>query len=450
MEARMLTHNCHAYTRRNLLKLGAALPTLAVAVDPLPAWALQATPSTPSHSQHAAIAELVAGNSVFALDLYAVLRDTVVGNLLVSPYSISQALAMTYAGARGDTATQMQDVLSFTLPQPALHEAFAALNADLIARGNADASEGDPERPRTLAIANALWLEQTYPFDPAYTAALAPAYGPALHQADFAHRPEEMREEINSWVEDHTEDRIQDIVPADAIDEGTIFAIVNAIYFYGAWRRGFDPADTADDAFHLLDGTAVTVPFMVQQELLPYIQGEGYRVIEFPYAGSDFALTIVLPDAGRFDQVEAELDAGMLEAAAAQLAWAEVRAYLPKFELTFGTIDLKETLKTLGMVDAFDRFEPGQADFTGMVVESALVPPQMPPMIGFVLHQAFIGVSEEGTEAAAATVVTGSPVGAPAPVEPIEVRIDRPFLFAIRDTVTGTLLFLGRMLNPSG
>jgi serpin B len=421
----------HRPTRRDALKLAAALP-LARLAGPLPAWAGQATPAPVPDT---AIAELVAGNTVFALDLYAALRDTVDGNLLISPYSISEALAMTYAGARGETAVQMQDVLAFTLDQPQLHEAFGDLNVDLAARGNPEAGS-DTEDARTLAIANAIWVEQTYPLVPTYTALLERYYGSALHQADFVHRPEVTREEINTWVEDHTEDRIQDIVPPGAIDEGTKLVLANAIYFYGAWQSAFDPADTRDEAFTRLDGSTVTVPLMYQVAELPYAFGDGWQAVELPYAESGLALTVILPDEGRFDEVEASFDGDMLDTAIGQLVEREVHAYLPKFELEFGTIELKDMLKAMGMVDAFDGM---RADFTG-AAEKGL-------FITRVLHKAFIGVDERGTEAAAATVVI---MGSPTAMAPLEVRIDRPFLFAIRDTATGTLLFLGRVLDPSG
>jgi serpin B len=388
------------------------------------------------------IPTLVDGNTTFAFDLYGELRDDSEGNLLFSPYSVSQALAMTYAGAEGETATQMADVLSFTLPEPALHEAFSGLNADLVERGTA---EDDPEigqTARALHLANGLWGEQTFPFSEDFIAELAQDYGAGLQQTDFINAPEAARQEINGWVAEQTEERIQDIVPEGKITPATVLVLANAIYFYGGWEYPFEPIDTYDHDFFLLDGTTVSVPFMSQQEFLPYLRGNGFQAIEFPYAGSDFAITVILPDEGQFDTVEQGIDPAILNAAIEQLAPTDVRVYLPKFEFTFGTISLVDALQALGMTDAFDPF---RADFAGMIEETAADKGSL--CISDVLHKAFISVDEEGTEAAAATVVImGTPI---ATVPQAEVRIDRPFLFAIRDTRTGTLLFLGRVMDPS-
>ncbi len=385
---------------------------------------------------------LAAGNTAFALDLYAALRqDAGGGNLLFSPYSVSQALAMTYAGADGETATQMADTLSFALPQPALHEAFSALNADLIARGNAEANEDESETARALRIANGLWGEQTYPFNPSYNAEIEQYYGAGLQPTDFANAPEEARQEINGWVADQTEDRIKNIVPEGAITPETRLVLANAIWFYGGWRDTFSPNSTEDGEFFLDDGTTVSVPFMYQWTALPYARGDGFQAIELPYAGSGFTFTVILPDEGQFAAFEEELDANALGAAIDHLSSTDVRIYLPKFEFEFAT-SLAQTLQSLGMTDAFD---PSRADFSGMVEGT----PPAPLVIGDVLHKAFISLDENGTEAAAATVVIAPDGAAPDETEPIEVRVDRPFIFAIRDTQTGSLLFMGRVTNPS-
>lgn len=385
--------------------------------------------------------DLVTGNTAFALKLYAALRQDADGNMLVSPYSISQALAMTYAGAKGETATQMAEVLSFTVPQPALHEEFSALNADMITRGNAEANEDNTETARALRIANALWGEQTFPFNPDYDAQIEQYYGAGLQPTDFANAPEEARGEINDWVADQTEDRIENIVPEGSITPDTRLVLANAIWFYGGWAETFSEDSTEDGEFFLTDGSTVTVPFMYNWTHLPYAHGNGFQIVEFPYQGSGFTFTVILPDEGTFDTFEENLDPAALNAAIAQLSTTEVRVYLPKFEFEFGT-SLAQTLHALGMEDAFN---PDRADFTGMVDGT----PPAPLYIGDVLHKAFISVDENGTEAAAATVIIMEAGAAPAEEDPIDLRIDRPFLFAIRDTQTGTLLFLGRVTNPS-
>lgn len=398
--------------------------------------------SARAFAQEDGASDLAAGNTAFALDLYAAVRQNADGNLLFSPYSISQVLAMTFAGAGGETAAQMAETLSFGLPQPALHEAFGALNTDLVARGTAEDDPENAQTARALRIANALWGEQTYPFSPSYNGQLEQYYGAGLHQSDFIHAPEETRGQINDWVAEQTEDRIQNIVPEGVITSGTRLVLANAIYFYGGWSTPFEPSDTEDGEFILRDGTTVTVPFMYQRDDLRYARGDGVQVIEFPYAGSGFSFTVILPDDGEFDAFEEGLGTETLNAAISHLTYTEVKVYLPKFEFEFGA-SLAQTLQTMGMADAFD---PKRADFTGMVDGT----PPGPLSIGDVLHKAFIGVDENGTEAAAATIVeVGVGSAAPDETEPPEVRIDRPFIFAIRDTQTGTLLFLGRVMNPS-
>jgi serpin B len=395
-------------------------------------------------AQEEAIPDLVAGNSQFALDLYGELSQATDGNLVFSPFSVSQALAMTHAGAEGPTAAQMADTLSFGLPEPGLHETFSALGIALVARGT---DEGDPEQgvsAKALHIANALWGEQTYPFADSFSDRLASDYGAALQETDFVGAPDAARDEINDWVADQTEERIQDIVPEGAITPDTRLVLANAAYFYGAWQETFDPGATSDEEFNLLDGSTVPVPLMFQQTELAYVQGDGYQIVELPYDRSGLAFTVILPDEGQFEAVESRFSEIALDGGFDHLDWTEVRLYLPSFQFEYAA-GLGDTLQAMGMTDAFD---PDLADFTGMIDGE----PPGPLSIGDVLHKAFISLDEEGTEATAATVVIMVEGAAPPsdPVEPVEVRIDRPFLFAIRDTESGTLLFLGRVLSPVG
>jgi serpin B len=404
---------------------------------------LLSTPmSAAAFAQDDDTAQLVTGNTAFALNLYAAIRqDAGDANLLFSPYSVSQALAMTYAGAEGETATQMAETLGFTLPQPLLHAVFSNLNTDLITRGNGEANEDEGEVARALRIANRLWGEQTYPFSPVYTAELERYYGAGLQPTDFAGAPEEARGEINDWVADQTEDRIENIVPEGAISPDTRLVLANAIWFYGGWLETFSPESTEDGDFFLTDGTTTTAPFMYQWSDFPYARGDGFQVIELPYSGSGFRFTVILPDEGEFVSFEENLAPAALNTALGQLESTEVQLHLPKFEFEYGT-SLADILHAMGMTDAFD---PTLADFTGMVEGT----PPAPLFIGDVLHKAFISLDENGTEAAAATVIIMEAGAAPPEEEPIELRIDRPFLFAIRDVQTGTILFLGRVTNPS-
>jgi serpin B len=392
-------------------------------------------------AQNDATPQLVEGNTAFALDLYGSLSNDASGNLLVSPYSISQALAMTYAGASGDTAIQMADTLQFTLDQSTLPAAFQTLNGDLVARGTADATEyGDPAR--SLHIANGLWSEQTFPFSPEFSQELAEYYGAPLQPADFKNDPDGVRAAINAWVADHTEGKIDGIVPEGALTPDSRLVLANAIYFYGGWLHTFDERATADDDFHLADGSAVSVPFMHQQQELSYTDAGDFQMVELPYQGSGFTFTVILPDEGQFDAVESGLDTATLDTALAQLASHKVDVYVPKFEFD-SSASLAQTLAAMGMTDAFD---PNAADFSGMLGADA---PE-PLVISDVLHKAFISLDEEGTEAAAVTaVIMAAGAGAPSEEQPIEVRVDRPFIFLVRDSQSGAILFMGRVMDPS-
>ncbi len=389
------------------------------------------------------ISDLVAGNTAFALNLYAAMRHGADGNLLFAPYSISQALAMSYAGASGETAAQMEETLSFKVAQPALPEAFSTLTSDLIARGTAEDDSGEGRPVGALLLANALWGERTYPFNPSYDAEIERYYGAGVHESDFLNAPEESREQINEWVAEQTEDRIPAIVPEGAITPDTRLVLANAIWFSGRWSRTFDPDATRDGDFFLLDGTTLTVPFMVRSIQTQYARHDDVQVIEFRYEESGFAFTVILSDEGRFEAFEEEFDADELNAAIRLLASTHLMVHLPRFGFESSAV-LTQTLQTMGMVDAFD---PRRADFTGMVDGT----PARPLSISDVLHKGFISVDELGTEAAAATVALVASISGEATLgEPFEVRIDRPFIFALRDTQTGTLLFVGRVLNPVG
>lgn len=382
--------------------------------------------------------ELSEGISAFAFDVYRKLGQDNSENIVFSPYSIWQALAMICAGARGRTAQQIADALFFKLEKPALHYHLVRdLYADLVKRGNIKGISANDSWTTTLRIANALWVEQTFPFNSEYDTLIKQYYGGSLQRTDFANAPEDARQQINDWVAAQTAGRIQNIVPEGEISPITRLMLANTIYFYGSWRRCFDSFNTRDHDFHLLDGTTTSAPFMCQGFDLPYTQDEGFQIVEFPYEGSNFTFTVIMPDEGQFEAIASELDANKLNKAIYKLRSTEVLVYLPKFKFGVGT-SLAATLRSLGVVDAFDE---ATADFTKMI-EGTL--PQ-PLSISDVRHKVFICVDENGTEAAATTLSWAS-YGIP--VKRIEVRIDRPFIFAIRDPRTGTLLFLGRVMNP--
>jgi len=376
---------------------------------------------------------LVEGNTAFAFDLYQVLREQD-GNLFYSPYSISLALAMTYAGARGETAQQMTDTLHFLLNQDRLHPAFNWLDAELASRGE-DAQGKDGERFR-LNIINAIWGQKDYEFLSDFLDVLAENYGAGLRILDFINETEESRLAINQWVSYQTESRIKDLIPQDAIDAQTRLVLTNAIYFNAAWEDPFDEDMTSDGPFYLLDGGQVTVPMMEQAEFFGYTEGEGYRAVELPYDGGELSMLILLPASGNFTAFEEGLQAQQVYDIISDLQLTGVALTMPRFEFD-SEFSLEDTLAEMGMPDAF--VYP-IADFSGMTGRLEL-------FIWGVVHKAFVAVDTAGTEAAAATagIVAPSP---PPPESPVEVTIDRPFIFLIRDIETGAILFVGRVLNP--
>jgi serine protease inhibitor len=388
---------------------------------------------TPPDTPPDEIQTLVDNNNTFAFDLYRSLHANAQGgNLIYSPYSISLALAMTYAGAGGETESQMAQTLHF-LPQEQLHPAFNALDLQLAERGKAQSEE---ETPLQLNIANAVWAEQTYPFLQGFLDTIALNYGAGIRLADFINQYEAVRREINNWVSDQTEDKIKDLIPEGVLDSDTRMALVNAIYFKGDWLHPFDADSTQDAPFHLLDGSEVTVPMMNQDTFIPYAKGDGWQAIELAYQGETAAMDIILPDEGRFEEVDSSLDYETASAILSNLQPISATLALPKFkfESEFG---LADQLKALGMSNAFD---PNKADFSGMSDRNDLY-------ISAVIHKAFVAVDEKGTEAAAATAVIVGVTSAP--VFDVTLTIDRPFIFLIRDIPTGQILFVGRVLNPA-
>jgi len=389
------------------------------------------SPSVPESDQDA----LAEGNIEFALDLYQVLREEE-GNLVYSPHSISVALAMVYAGARGDTEQQMAEVMHFDLPQEQLHPAFNWLDLELAQRGSGTADE--EEASFRLHIANAIWGQQGYEFLPEFLDTLAENYGAGLQLLDFGN-PERARITINNWVADQTEDRIQDLIPPGVIDSLTRLVLTNAIYFNAIWDEPFDPLATHPEAFYLLNGDEISVPMMRQTEDMGYTEGAGCQAVELMYEGREVSMVILLPEAGELEAFEDMLVSDRLDdimLGGGRLPTREVALTMPKFEFE-SAMSLRDSLQALGLEYVFS----GSADLSGMTGNREL-------LISSVVHKAFIAVDEEGTEAAAATAV--GLAGSAAPEElPIQVIVDRPFLFLIRDIETDTILFIGRVLDPS-
>ncbi|HEY55224.1 MAG TPA: serpin family protein [Dehalococcoidia bacterium] len=378
------------------------------------------------------LATLVEGNSAFAFNLYQALRGEE-GNLFYSPHSLSLALAMTYAGARGETEQQMADTLGFILPQNQLHPAFNSLDLELARRG--EGAQGNDGEGFRLNIVNAIWGQKDYEFLSEFLDLLAENYGAGLRVLDFISQPEQSRITINNWVSDQTEGRIEDLIPQGLIDALTRLVLTNAIYFNASWQYPFPEDMTENGPFFLLDGGEVTVPMMRQAESFGYAEGSGYQAVELLYDGGELSMVILLPQAGDFEAFEESLDAQQVAEIIGNLELRQVALAMPKFEFE-SEFSLGQTLSAMGMPIAFS----SAADFSGMTGNREL-------FIAEVVHKAFVSVDEAGTEAAAASAVV-MPLSIP-PETPVEVTIDRPFIFLIQDIETGAILFVGRVVNPS-
>ncbi len=368
----------------------------------------------------------VTGNTAFALDLYAKLR-TEDGNLFLSPYSISTALAMTRAGANGQTAAEMDKVLHFTLPQDRLHPAFAALGKKI----NGD---DDKKRGYQLSAANALWGQMGYGFSPDFLKLIQSSYGGGFREMDFAGATEDARQTINAWVEKETRDKIKDLLIKGDLTENTKLVLTNAIYFKGDWASQFKKDRTHDEAFHLTADKNVNVPMMHQEGSFPFYYGETMEALELPYAGGDLSMVLLLTrqEDGLAD-LEKALTHRNLETWLGKLHKVEeLEVGIPKFKMT-SRFELKDTLSEMGMPTAFS----DAADFSGFTGGPNGL------HITHVIHKAFVDVNEEGTEAAAATAVVTDDKAPP------RFFADHPFLFLIRDTRNGSILFLGRVADPT-
>jgi serpin B len=384
------------------------------------------TPTSAAPVPPADEAAVVKGNNEFAFNLYARLRDKE-GNLFCSPESISTALAMTYAGARGETAEQMAKTLHFTLAQERLHPAFHALIGTL--------NGGQKKRGFELRLANALWGQQGFDFLPAFLKLTHQNYGAGLREVDFRGNTEATRRTINAWVAKETQEKIKDLLKPGILDTNTRLVLTNAIYFKGDWEQQFKKGLTRVEPFHLSAGKEVKAPLMHQTADFRFLDGGSFQALELPYKGKQLSMVVLLPKkVDGLAELEKNLTAARLTQWLGKLHEQEVIVTLPKFKAT-SEFSLGDTLSAMGMPLAFT---PGMADFSGMNGSRNL-------FIQAVVHKAFVDVNEQGTEAAAST---GVAVGlASAPIR-TEFRADHPFVYLIRDTHSGSILFLGRMANP--
>jgi serpin B len=368
----------------------------------------------------------VEGNTAFAVDLYVRLRSQQ-GNLFFSPYSISTALAMTYGGARGETAQQIAKVFHFRGDAQEAARDFSLIDARLLASA----------KDCQLYTANALWGQKGFSFRPPFIQLNKEFFHAGLNDVDFAHATEVARQTINQWVADHTKDKIQDLLQPGVLDSTTRLVLTNAIYFKGNWAHPFDKQRTQNEDFHVSPSQTVTVPTMHDRRHFNYVQMDGLQALELPYSGDDaFSMVILLPQKpDGLAGLEQKLNTTNLTNWLRALRNREVIVSMPRFRTTV-EFQLNKALAGLGMPAAFD---PAKADFSGMSEQDKL-------FLSAVVHKAFVDVNEEGTEAAAAT---GAVVAlASAPAEPPVFRADHPFVFLIRDRSSGSILFLGRITNP--
>ncbi|QTA87324.1 Serpin domain-containing protein [Desulfonema magnum] len=379
--------------------------------------------------------ELTEGNSVFAFDLYQALRDRD-GNLFYSPYSISMALAMAYAGSRNETGQQMKSTCHFTLSRERLHPAFNALDIELATRGRT--AEGQDGEGFRMNIANSLWAQKDYAFQQDFLDTLALNYDAEMRLLDFVRFPDESRIIINNWVSEKTESKIKDLIPPP-LSPDTCLILVNAVYFNAAWEAPFSVEHTDDKPFYLSDGTSLTVPMMLQKNDFNYGEDKDYQGVELMYDGGEMSMVILVPRAREFEEFEKSLDNIRVREILYDFEPKKIILEMPRFTYASESVSLKDTLGQMGMPAAFSY---SAADFSGMDGTLYL-------FIGDVLHKGFVSVDEKGTEAAAATAITG-PGSGPDASEPLELTIDRPFIFFIRDIQTHTILFIGRILNPVG
>ncbi len=369
------------------------------------------------------VQEVVNANNQFALELYSELNKNNQENIFYSPYSISAALAMTYEGAKGKTADEMKSVFHFP-ENSILRSNFASIYNEI--------NKGD--KSYQLKTGNALWVQQDYPFLEEYTSNVEKYYGGKAANLDFISKTEESRETINNFIEEQTNNKIKDLLPQGSLNSMTRLVLTNAIYFKGNWEWQFDKSDTNEQDFKITENNVVQVPMMYMdpdKATFNYADAEDLQILEMPYKGDEISMLVLLPT-GNLDSIN--LTTEKLTEWKAEMKETKLDAiYFPKFE--FDTkYTLNDYLSDLGMPIAFDS---QSADFSGMTGKRDL-------FISFVIHQAYVKVDEEGTEAAAATATGMMTSAAPRNV----FRADHPFIFIIQEKATGNILFLGKVVDP--
>jgi serpin B len=370
----------------------------------------------------ATLAKRITRTNDFAVELLHRLADSD-DNLIVSPHSVVTCFGMAYAGARGRTERQFADVLGFNYPQQGFHSVLKQLN-ELLAG-----------RPGTyLSIDNACWGADSLYILPAYIDTLSAAYGVDVEFLDFGNQPEESRQAINQWVKNHTWGYIDDLFPPDSFDDNTYLVLANAMTFMAEWLRQFDPQFTSPGSFTRLDGSTVTADIMPGEELVGFYDGDGYMAMGKLFKGEKFSMVFILPDEGLYKSFEATFTVAVFDSIVGHLDNRYITFEIPKFRF-YSNFDLVGTLHDMGLIDAFS---PGVADFSGMDGTD-----DGTPWVDQVVHKAYIQIDEWGTIAFAGTGMEFT-VGVH---DNFDAR--RPFIYVIYDIETGTILFMGRVLDPT-
>jgi serpin B len=408
-----------------LLSLGLLAPVLCgCGQDYTSIGSSQARDTSPSTAD---VAQLSSDDASFAFDLYrAQVGADSTSNVFYSPYSISVALAMTFAGSGGNTASQIASAMHFTLPPAQLDAAFDAVDLALTSRQNIK-----------LAIANSIWGQKTLTYGAPFLATLAVDFGSEVRGVDFISAPTQAANAINGWVADQTSGKIENLFAPGSLDTSTRVVLVNAIYFNANWQTKFDPSKTVQGTFTKLDGSTVN-PSMMTNAYISLLAASQptYTAVDIPYDGGELSMLVVMPNGDEFTSIEAGLSGDFLTGVITGLAQTSVALELPKFTLSGASVSLKPALTTLGIMDAFD---PTTANLSPMVTDEQL-------FIQDVVHQAYVSVDESGTVAAAATGVSNDSLGI---AEGTPVTINRPFFFFIHDVPTGSVLFVGRVMDPT-
>lgn len=402
---------------------------LALAVQPS-CKSKERIPGSNPVNEKVTVQDIAEANNEFTFSLYKQLGEDLT-NLVFSPYSISSALAVTYAGARGKTALEMAEVLWFAKDQDAFHPVFKAFTDSIFLSGKEEGTE--------MNIANALWVEENYQIIQDFLDLATDYYGARAENVSFKTNEdlEKSRQKINRWVENKTNDKIKELIPQGILDELTRMVITNAIWFNGNWLNPFEKSRTSPSIFHISRDKTVSTDFMHQEKETGYYEDDDVQAIELPYKGGKMSMLIILPkDIDGWKLLGRLLSTERLAVITKGIEQHKIDMAIPKFTYE-SEFNLKEILFKMGMEQAFTN----DADFSGLTEDNDL-------RIDDIIHKAFIEVNETGTEAAAATAVTMALKTALEEEDIIQFIADHPFLYLIRDKTTGGIIFMGRFINP--